>query len=474
MPDAQHPFYPVDQTHDPSLKSWIESANDPSSEFPIQNLPFCRAQRLDEIEAEGGDASMAPEFLATRIGEVIVDLEALADAGLLDAVRDEDGESVMGFALGAFLDEAEPKVRVAFRRQLSALLSTLDDRLRENDALREEALTPVDRCVVRPAHEPRDYTDFYASVYHATNVGSMFRPGNALLPNYKHVPIGYHGRASTVVPSGTPIVRPKGQQSPAEEGGTPSFAPCRMLDYELEVGFVVGRPNPMGETIPLARAEAHILGLCLVNDWSARDVQKWEYQPLGPFLAKNFATTVSPYLVTLEALAPFRTPAFERPAADPAPLPYLTDDRDRALGGIDLTLEVYLRSAQMREQGLEPVRISRGSFRDMYWTIAQLLTHHASNGCAMEPGDLLASGTVSGKTRESRGCLLELTWDGDAFANPPVLVPGTQRTPIQLPTGETRTFLADGDEVVLRGFCEREGYRRIGFGDCTGIITPAK
>jgi fumarylacetoacetase len=295
-----------------------------------------------------------------------------------------------------------------------------------------------------------------------------------LLPNYKHIPIAYHGRASTIVPSGTPIQRPSGQQAPAEEGGSPTFGPCRMLDYELEMGFVVGRGRAMGETIPLGEAEDHVFGLCLVNDWSARDIQKWEYQPLGPFLAKNFATTVSPYIVTMEALAPFRTPAFKRPAGDPRPLPYLFSETNEALGGIDITVEAWLASKQMRDRGLSPIRLSRGSFKDMYWTIAQMLTHHASGGCAMQPGDLLASGTISGPSRDARGCLLELTWDGDPWATPPTVVPGTQRTPIELPTGEKRVFLADGDEVILKAYCEREGFRRIGFGECRGVIEPAK
>jgi fumarylacetoacetase len=320
-----------------------------------------------------------------------------------------------------------------------------------------------------------DYTDFYASVYHATNVGSMFRPDNPLLPNYKHIPIAYHGRASTIVPSGTPVRRPKGQLLPGATiaDGNPTFGPCKLLDYELEVGFVVGRGNAMGESIDIHNAEDHILGMCLVNDWSARDIQKWEYVPLGPFLAKNFATTVSPYIVTMEALAPFRCPAMERPLEDPKPLDYLTSEDNLTSGGVDITLEVYLSSSEMRSKGMDPVRLSKGSFKDMYWTIAQMLTHHTASGCQMNPGDLLASGTVSGPTRDARGCLLELTWDGDPFANPPTLVPGTQRTPIKLPTGEERKFLADGDEVIIKGYCEREGFRRIGFGECRGVIQPA-
>ena len=364
--------------------------------------------------------------------------------------------------------------RTALRNRVIELLKKDTAQLRDDADTQRWGVIPVEDAEFQLPIDCRDYTDFYASVFHATNVGSMFRPGNALLPNYKHIPIAYHGRASTIVPSGTDVIRPCGQQAPAEEGGSPTFGPCKLLDYELEVGVVVGRGNEMGTPIPIGEAEDHILGLCLVNDWSARDLQKWEYQPLGPFLAKNFATTVSPYIVTMEALAPFRRPAFERPAGDPRPLGYLDSDYNRAHGGVDITLEVSLASEEMRKRGLAPHRISRGTFGDMYWTIAQMLTHHSSNGCAMQAGDLLASGTVSGRTRESRGCLLELTWDGDAFSDPPVLVPGTQRTPIELPTGEKRVFLADGDEVIIRGFCEREGYRRIGFGECRGIVRPAR
>jgi fumarylacetoacetase len=286
----------------------------------------------------------------------------------------------------------------------------------------------------------------------------MFRPDNPLLPNYKHVPIGYHGRASSVVPSGTPVRRPRGQlKDPSAE--TPAFAPARLLDYELEVGCFVGPGNALGQPIPIAQAEDHIFGLCLVNDWSARDIQTWEYQPLGPFLAKNFATTVSPWVVTLEALAPFRTPAYARPAGDPAPLPYLAEPGDRERGGFGLTLEVWLRTRAMRDEGKPAVRLTRGAFAGMYWTLAQMLTHHASNGCNLRPGDLIASGTVSGETKDSRGSMLELTWRG--------------AEPVQLPDGETRKFLQDGDEVIMRATCERPGARRIGFGECRGEVLPA-
>lgn len=302
----------------------------------------------------------------------------------------------------------------------------------------------------------------------------MFRPDNPLLPNYKHIPIGYHGRASSIVPSGTPVRRPVGQQAPAEEGGSPQFGPCKMLDFELEMGMIIGRGNELGEPISIADAEDHVFGMCIVNDWSARDLQKWEYQPLRPFLAKSFATSVSPYIVTMEALAPFRTPAFARAAGDPQPLPYLDSDYNRTSGGIDITCEVWLASEQMRSRDLAPVRLCKSSFKDLYWTLAQFVTHHTVNGCNLQPGDLLASGTISGATRDSRGSMLELTWDGDPWANPPVVVPGTQRTPIKLPTGEERKFLADGDEVIIKAYCEREGFRRIGFGECRGTIEAAR
>jgi len=303
-----------------------------------------------------------------------------------------------------------------------------------------------------------DYTDFYASIYHATNVGSMFRPDNPLLPNYKWVPIGYHGRASSIVPSGTPVVRPSGQTR-GDADPAPTFGPTRRLDYELEVGAFVGAGNRLGEPFPLADAERRLFGLCLVNDWSARDIQSWEYQPLGPFLAKNFATTISPWIVTLDALEPFRASAFARAEGDPRPLPYLDVPQNETAGGFDVHLEVWLSTERMRRERMAPHRLSQSRFTDMYWTMAQLVTHHASNGCNLMPGDLVASGTVSGATRESRGCLLELTWRG--------------AEPITLPSGEQRRFLEDGDEVVLRGYCEREGFVRIGFGECRGTIVAA-
>ena len=458
--------YKIDETHDPSLESWVESANDPETDFPIQNLPLCRFAPPHEWGT--------PDHFGTRIGDKILDLTQLSYHVPLSAEGTGSPEEAQLF-LGENISDLVPNLcgplGHRLRRRIQSLLSASCPT--ETRSIVAEELFSAVECEFDHSHPCTDYTDFYASVFHATNVGSMFRPGNALLPNYKHIPIGYHGRASTVVASGTDIRRPMGQTAPAEEGGTPGFGPSKLFDYELEMGLVLGRGNQLGHPISIEEAEDHMLGLCLLNDWSARDFQKWEYQPLGPFLAKSFATSVSPYIVTMEALAPFRCPAFERPAGDPQPLPHLDSDHNRALGGFDITLEVHLASAQMRERGISPIRLSKGNFKDMYWTFAQMLAHHASNGCLMQPGDLLGSGTVSGEAKDSRGCLLELTWNGDAFGDPPKLVPGTDRTAIELPTGEERKFLADGDEVILKGYCEREGYRRIGFGECRGIVTPA-
>lgn len=459
--------YDINETHDPKLESWVESANDPETDFPIQNLPWCVyfVEESLDFDPIGG--------LGVRLGESIVALEPLIEAHLLDGVRAGD-VSLMDFGTLPEFQALGSTLHRALRARLVELLTADNTELQGNRGLRNAALLPVDQLLTMPLAPFPNYTDFYASLHHATNVGSMFRPDNPILPNYKHIPIGYHGRASSIVPSGTPIRRPVGQQAPTEEGGTPGFGPCKLLDYELELGVIVGRGNILGETIPMAEAEDNIFGMCILNDWSARDMQKWEYQPLGPFLAKSFASTVSSYIVTMEALAPFRTPAFERAADDPQPLPYLDSTYNRTHGGVDITVEAYLTSADMRKRGMSPVQLSKGSFKDMYWTIGQMLAHHASNGCNMQPGDLLGSGTISGPKRENRGCMLELTWDGDPMGSPPTVAPGTQRTPIKLPTGEERKFLADGDEVIIKAYCEREGFRRIGFGECRGIIEPAK
>ncbi|MFN0131829.1 MAG: fumarylacetoacetase [Phycisphaerales bacterium] len=456
----------MNETHDAALRSWVESANDPSGDFPIQNLPLC-AFMVEHDDHEH-------PHMGVRIGESVLDVAMLAEAGWFDLEQDDEG------IIPALLHQENWTMVGAVPELMSIVRGRIQDFLRhdapaggqQGRRLRQKAILPVADLELLHPTNMSNYTDFYASIHHATTVGSMFRPESPLLPNYKHVPIGYHGRASSIVLSGTSVRRPMGQQSPPDDkpGEPPTFGPCTMLDYELEVGVVVGRGNEMGEPIAIGEAGKRMLGLCLVNDWSARDIQKWEYQPLGPFLAKNFATTVSPYLVTAEALAPFRCAAMARPAGDPAPLPYLIDAADQAEGGFAITLEVWLQSAEMRKRGISPVLISRtGAFREMYWTLGQLITHHASNGCNLLPGDLLASGTVSGQAANERGCLLELTWQGRGPDGKPL-----PRKGIELPSGEKRLFLQDGDEVVMRGYCEREGFARIGFGECRGTIEPAK
>jgi len=424
----------LNRTHDPALTSWVASADQLGADFPIQNLPFGAFH--------GG--------IGVAIGNRILNLNLAAEAGLFHTLPPETASACLRPTLNALMSLGRDHWS-ALRRLLSDLLRTGS----EYQTAVEPLLIPMaDSEMVVPA-AIGDYTDFYASIHHATNVGRLFRPDNPLLPNYKYVPIGYHGRASSIVASGAAVVRPSGQIKGAASDA-PIFAPTRALDYELEIGLFTGPGNRLGQPIRIAEAESHMFGLCLLNDWSARDVQSWEYQPLGPFLAKNFATSISPWIVTLEALAPFRVPAHERLEGDPAPLPYLTSAEDQEHGGIDLTLEVHIASRQMRDRGVRPMRLSCGNLRNLYWTLAQLLAHHASNGCNLQPGDLLASGTVSGPQPEERGCLLELTQRG--------------ADPIRLPTGEIRRFLEDGDEVILTGYCEREGFRRIGFGECRGTI----
>lgn len=438
----------LDETHDPARRSWVASAEG-HPDFPIQNLPVGVFRRRGTGAVPSGGVA---------IGEAVLDLAACAEAGLFTGDADRAARACAEPALNRFMGLGH-RYWSALRRAVSHLLAAdargapLDSRARPSLLL---AAAEVE--LLLPAEIP-DYTDFYASVFHATNVGSLFRPDNPLLPNYKWVPIGYHGRASSIVPSGTPVRRPAGQTR-EDPAGPPEFGPTRRLDYELEVGFFVGPGNELGRPIPIADAGRHLFGVCLVNDWSARDIQSWEYQPLGPFLAKNFATTISPWVVTMDALAPFRTAAFERPAGDPAPLAYLQDDDDRRAGGIAITLEVLLSSARMRAEKLPPLRLSRSRLDDLYWTPAQLLAHHASGGCNLRPGDLLASGTVSGAARDARGCLLELTWRG--------------AEPVRLPTGEERRFLDDGDEVVLRGWCEGDGFVRIGLGECRGEVVRSE
>lgn len=439
----------TDSTHDPALRSWIESANTPGADFPIQNLPYGVFSLNDQDDE-------SPPHIGVAIGDSILDVTRAVAAGVLDI--DEDLAEC--FYLGA-LNEFMARGCGAWsslRSAISNLLRHDNPTLRDDTAARESLIIPMSRATMHVPVIVGDYTDFYCSLHHATNVGSMFRPDNPLMPNWKHLPVGYHGRASSIVIDGTPVVRPMGQTK-ADDAELPVFGPCKLLDYEMELGFFIGPGNDLGERITIAHAAEQIFGMVIVNDWSARDVQKWEYQPLGPFNAKNFATTISPWVVTLDALAPFRVAGPPRAKDDPPTLTYLAPDNagSRHLS-LEITVEVFIASQQMREQGMAPTLISRGSFADMYWTVGQMLVHHTSTGCNLQPGDLLASGTISGPTEDSRGCLLERTWRG--------------QNPITLGDGTQRRFLQDGDEVIMRAFCERDGARRIGFGECRGIVLP--
>jgi fumarylacetoacetase len=420
------------------VKSWIESANAAGTDFPLENLPF----------------GVFQDGICIAIGDFVLSLGLCEQAGFLDGLSQATTAATSKPRLNELMALSAAE-RTALRDRLTQLL-TAGQKNREGISL---CLSPLKDAVLRKPVDIADYTDFYASIHHATNVGRLFRPDNPLLPNYKYVPIGYHGRASSIVVSGAEVRRPRGQIK-AGETSAPEFAPTRSLDYELEVGLYIGGGNALGEPIPISEAESHIFGLSLVNDWSARDVQSWEYQPLGPFLAKSFATTVSAWVVPMEALAPFRVPAFARPKGDPAPLPYLDSESVRSRGAVDIVLEVYLSTSDMRKRGEPETLISRSNFKDLYWTPAQLVAHHSSNGCNLQTGDLLASGTVSGPSPDARGCLLELTKRG--------------AEPLTLPNGETRRFLEDGDEVVFRGFCKRPDAARIGFGECRGRVEVAR
>ena len=414
---------------------------EPGSHFPIQNLPYGIFRR----RAEGPDGRPR---VGTAIGEFVLDLSVLEDRGLL-APTALAGRRVFGEpTLNAFMAAGRPVWRET-RHILTRLLSANEATLRDDAMLRDAALLPIiDVEMLLPA-AIGDYTDFYSSREHATNVGIMFRGrDNALMPNWLHLPVGYHGRASSIVVSGTDLRRPMGQ-SKADDAAAPSFGPSRVLDFELEMGYFVGPGNDLGRPIPIGGAMDHVFGLVLVNDWSARDIQKWEYVPLGPFLAKNFGTSISPWVVTLDAVEPFRVAGPEQ--ADPRPLPYL---QQPGPGAYDVRLEVSLQTAQMRE----PAVICRSNFRHMYWSIAQQIAHHTVGGCNLRPGDLLASGTISGPTPDSYGSLLELAWRGER--------------PLTMPTGEKRASLQDGDRLTMTGWCEGEGYR-VGFGEVTGRILPA-
>lgn len=420
----------LNTTHDPKLKSWVSSANEAGCDFPIQNLPFGRFRPAGSTEGFR---------IGVAIGDQVLDLKA---AGLVDT---DDMNLLLA--------------QSAAERQ--ALRTALSEGLREGSAKQaawSKALHAQAAVELTVPCRIGDYTDFYTGIHHATAVGRQFRPDQPLMPNYKWVPIGYHGRASSIGVSGQRFKRPQGQTK-APDAAEPTFGPCKRLDYELELGFIVGRGNALGEPIAMAEAEQHLFGVTLFNDWSARDLQAWEYQPLGPFLSKNFASTISPWIVTMEALAPFRA-KFERPAGDPQPLPYLDSPSNRESGGLDITLEVWLQTAKMREAGEPAVRLTRGNAAEAaYWTPAQLVAHHTVNGCNLQPGDLFGSGTLSGPTHDQSGSLLELTVGG--------------KQPLTLPNGEKRAFLEDGDTLSLRGYCERAGAVRIGLGEVSGTVLAA-
>ncbi len=427
-----------DFTHDPAARSWVASANG-HKHFPVQNLP------LGVFAPCGGEPRGG-----VAIGDAILDIAAIGD------MLEGEARTVTRLAGQPNLNALMGSGNVALRAMRHGLFRLLTDAAQE--AAVRPALHLASECTLHLPVRIHDYTDFYTGIHHAVNVGKLFRPDNPLLPNYKYVPIGYHGRSSSIRLSGVDVVRPNGQTK-APDTDAPSFGPCRRLDYELEMAVWVGQGNDLGKPIPIGEAANHIAGISILNDWSARDIQAWEYQPLGPFLAKNFHSTISPWIVTMDALAPYRVEQPTRPQGDPAPLSYLLDDADQKEGALGVTMEVYIRTTSMRETGDEPHRLSSGSMTAMYWTIAQLIAHHSSNGCNLTPGDLLGTGTLSGADDDSKGSLLELSNGG--------------KQPVTLRNGETRAFLQDGDELVITAFAERDGFARIGFGECRAMILPA-
>lgn len=432
----------IDHTHDPALRSWVSAANEADSDFPIQNLPLGMARRA---------GTTGPFRPFTAIGDQALDLIATAELGLLSEALLVLLRTCEGLGLNPLMAAgAEPRVQLRH-----ALVAALGEAAGSANATTlADALVPLDALEMSLPCRIGDYTDFYAGIHHATTVGRLFRPDQPLLPNYKWVPIGYHGRVSSIGVSGQTFRRPLGQTK-APDADAPTYGPCKRLDYELEVGALVSSGNAQGEPVDIASAEDHLFGLVLLNDWSARDIQAWEYQPLGPFLSKSFATTISPWVVTMEALAPFRR-AFTRPAGDPAPLPHLDGEVNRERGAISIQLEVRLQTPTMRQSGAAPQRLMRSDFADAYWTFGQMLTHHSSNGCNLQPGDLFGSGTMSGAAADQGASLLELTLGG--------------KQPLTLANGEQRTFLQDGDSVTLVGRCEADGRRAIGFGPCVGTV----
>ena len=433
----------LNATHDPRLTSWVASANGGQTDFPIQNLPFAVFRRRGSAEAWRGGVA---------IGDQIVDMAAAVAAGVFSGAAEAPARAAAQSTLNDLM-QMGPQPSSDLRQALSKALQTGS----AQEVALKACLVPQAEAEYRVPARIGDYTDFYTSVHHATNIGKQFRPDNPLLPNYKWVPIGYHGRSSSIGVSGQQFKRPRGQTM-APGADAPVFKPCARLDIELEMGVFVGQPNELGEPVGIEQAEDHIFGIVLFNDWSARDIQGWEYQPLGPFLSKNFASTISPWIVTLEALAPFRAP-FAHPADDPQPLPYLSSPANAEQGALDIELEALIQTPSMRAAGTAPARLCLTNYRHAYWTAAQMVAHHTVNGCNLQPGDLLGTGTLSGPTLDSACALIELTTGG--------------KNPVQLPGGETRTWLEDGDTVVLRGWCQRPGAARIGFGECAGTVLPA-
>lgn len=435
----------LNHTHNPATTSWVESAQAPGTDFPIQNLPWGVFQRRGRSDGFRG---------CVAIGDQVLDLRELAQSGLLSGLALQAAKAASAATLNAFMAMG-PAAWQALRHAVFDLLA--DSAHAPVRALVAHSLLPQSEAVMGVPVQVGDYTDFYTSIYHATNIGKLFRPDNPLMPNYTWVPIGYHGRASSIQLSGHGFRRPSGQILPPG-AAQPVFSACKRLDWELEMGVYLGTGNALGEPIALGEAEDHVFGLCLLNDWSARDIQAWEYQPLGPFLAKNFATTVSPWVVSLEALAPYRT-ALQRPDGKADDMAYLSSEHNRQHGALDVQLTMGLTTEAMRAAGQPVHNVCHTSYRHAYWTLAQMVAHHTVNGCNLQPGDLLGTGTLSGPTLDQAGALIELTEGG--------------KVPLTLPGGEQRTFLLDGDEVTLRGWCERPGAARIGFGECVARVLPA-
>lgn len=437
-------MHQANETHDPALTSWVSSANKADTDFSIQNLPYAIFRR--QSDDQGFRAGVA-------IGDQVLDLAAVHHKGLAT------GEAAR--ALTACVEPQLNDLMAMGPRSWSALRLFLSQALRTGSAHAEQ----LQDCLVKQADviyslpcRIGDFTDFYTSIHHATNIGRLFRPDNPLMPNYQWVPIGYHGRASSVRVSPQSFHRPIGQTK-KPDASAPELGPCQRLDYELEVGILIGAGNELGTNIELDHAGGHVFGLCLLNDWSARDIQAWEYQPLGPFLAKNFASTISPWVITMEALAPYQRP-FTRDQNEPQPLAYLESEQNRSAGAFDIVLEVLLQTAKMREANESAVRLSTSNFLDAYWTVDQLVAHHTVNGCDLHPGDLFGSGTMSGPNAGSEGALIEMNQGG--------------KKPITLPNGQTRVFLDDGDTVIMRAHCQASGSARIGFGEVAGTVLPAR